>query len=49
MKKLVTALVALGLVACCCVAPTLAAEQHKTKASCEKAHMKWDASTKSCS
>ena len=41
MKKLVTALVALGLVAGC-VAPTLAAE-HKTKASCEKAHMKWDA------
>lgn len=47
MKKLVTALVALGLVAGC-VAPTLAAE-HKTKASCEKAHMKWDASTKTCS
>jgi hypothetical protein len=48
MKKLVTALVALGLVAGC-VAPTLAAEQHKTKASCEKAHMKWDASSKTCS
>jgi len=48
MKKLVTALIALGLVAGC-VAPTLAAEQHKTKASCEKAHMKWDASAKSCS
>jgi hypothetical protein len=45
MKKLVTALVALGLVAGC-VTPTLAAEQHKTKASCE---MKWDASTKTCS
>jgi hypothetical protein len=47
MKKLVTALVALGLVAGC-VAPTFAAE-HKTKASCEKAHMKWDAATKTCS
>jgi hypothetical protein len=48
MKKLVTALVALGLMAGC-VTPTLAAEQHKTKASCEKAHMKWDSATKTCS
>ena len=37
MKKLVTALVALGLMAAC-VTPTLAAEQHKTKASCERPH-----------
>ena len=47
MKTLVTALVALGLVAGC-VGPTFAAE-HKTKADCEKAHMKWNASTKTCS
>lgn len=47
MKKLVTVLVALGLTAAC-AAPTLA-DAHKTKSSCEKAHMKWDATTKTCS
>ena len=47
MKKLVTALVALGLAAAS-LTPALAAE-HKTKSSCEKAHMKWDDSTKTCS
>jgi hypothetical protein len=45
--NLVTALVALALIVGC-VSPTLAVE-HKTKASCEKAHTNWDAFTKTCS
>lgn len=47
MKTLVTVLVAIGVIAGT-VAPTLAAD-YKTKASCEKHHMKWDAATKACS
>ena len=46
MKKLLTVLVALGL-AVSFMTPTFAAP--KTKAECEKAHMKWDSSTKTCS
>jgi hypothetical protein len=46
MTKLVTMLVALGL-ALSFVSPTLAAP--KTKSECQKAHMKWDAATKTCS
>jgi hypothetical protein len=46
MKTLVSLLVALGL-AVGFMTPTLAATP-KTKAACEKAHMKWDASTKTC-
>jgi hypothetical protein len=48
MKKLVSALVAVGL-AVSFITPTLAADAPKTKSACEKAHMKWDASTKTCS
>jgi hypothetical protein len=46
MKYLVSAIVALGL-AVAFAGPTLAAP--KTKADCEKAHMKWDDTAKSCS
>jgi ABC-type proline/glycine betaine transport system substrate-binding protein len=48
MKKLVSVLVALGL-AVGFTAPTFAADAPKTKGACEKAHMKWDGSTKTCS
>lgn len=47
MKKLLTVLVALG-VAVSFMTPTFAAPP-KTKAECEKAHMKWDAAAKTCS
>ena len=47
MKNLVSLLVALGL-AVGFTAPTFAAAP-KTKADCEKAHMKWDAATQTCS
>jgi hypothetical protein len=30
-------------------APAFAADSPKTKAECEKAHMKWDATAKKCS
>ncbi|HKQ54548.1 MAG TPA: hypothetical protein VJT12_01545 [Methyloceanibacter sp.] len=48
MKTLVSLAVALGLVAAA-AAPVLAADAPKTKAECEKAHMKWDATAKKCS
>jgi len=47
MNKLVSLIVALGVVAGI-VTPTFAAEP-KTKADCEKAHMKWNDTTKKCS
>jgi hypothetical protein len=46
VTKIITMLVALGLTVSF-VSPTLAAP--KTKAECHKAHMKWDAATKTCS
>jgi ABC-type proline/glycine betaine transport system substrate-binding protein len=48
MKTLVSLAVALGLMAGAAV-PAFAADAPKTKAECEKAHMKWDATTKKCS
>ena len=48
MKSLVTMLVALGL-AISFVAPTFAADAPANKADCEKAGMKWDDATKTCS
>src|SRR5262245_66668463 len=48
MKTLVSLAVAFGLVAAA-AAPVLAADAPKTKAECEKAHMKWDATAKKCS
>jgi ABC-type proline/glycine betaine transport system substrate-binding protein len=49
MKKLVSVLVALGL-AVAFTAPASAADKAPTtKSACEKAHMKWDGSTKTCS
>ena len=49
MNKLVSVVVAVGL-ATAFVTPLLAADKMPTtKAACEKAHMKWDASTKACS
>jgi len=48
MKTLVTMIVALGL-AVGFVAPTFAADKMPTtKADCEKAKMKWDEATKTC-
>ena len=48
MKTLISTIVALGL-ALAFTAPTFAADAPKTKADCEKAKMKWDATTKMCS
>lgn len=49
MKKLVSIVVAAGL-AVAFAAPVLAADKAPTtKAACEKANMKWDDSTKTCS
>ena len=48
MKNFVSLIVALGLVAGF-TAPTFAADAPKNKSACEKAHMKWDGSTKTCS
>lgn len=49
MSKLVSIAVALGL-AVSLASPVLAADKMPTtKAACEKAHMKWDDSTKACS
>jgi hypothetical protein len=48
MNKLVSVVVAVGL-ATAFVTPLLADKMPTTKAACEKAQMKWDASTKACS
>jgi hypothetical protein len=49
MTKFVPVLVALGL-AVAFIAPASAADKAPTtKAACEKAHMKWDATAKKCS
>ena len=49
MKTLVSTIVALGL-AVAFTAPAFAADKApKTQAACEKVHMKWDATTKTCS
>jgi hypothetical protein len=48
MKTLVSMIIALGLVAGA-TAPVLAASMPKDKASCDKAHMKWDDASKKCS
>jgi hypothetical protein len=46
MKKIILALVALSMAAGV-ASPALAAAP-KTKAACEKSHMKWDEATKTC-
>lgn len=49
MSKLLAITIALGL-ATSYAAPVLAADKAPTtKSACEKEHMKWDASTKTCS
>jgi hypothetical protein len=49
MKKLISLVIAAGL-SVAFVAPGLTAEKvPTTKAACEKAHMKWNDSTKACS
>jgi hypothetical protein len=49
MKKIVTIVIAAGL-SLAFAAPGLTAEKTPTtKTACEKAHMKWDDSAKSCS
>ena len=45
MRTLIATLVALGIAA----APALAGGAPKTKADCEKAGMKWDDTSQSCS
>ena len=45
MRTLIATLVAFGLAA----APALAGDAPKTKADCEKAGMKWDDASQSCS
>ena len=47
MKTLFSLAVALGLMVGAAV-PAFAADVPKSKADCEKAHMKWDATTKKC-
>ena len=47
MKGIVSMIVALGL-AVVFAAPTFAADPPTTKADCEKAKMKWDATAKKC-
>ena len=48
MSKLLATTIALGL-ATAYVAPVLAADKAPTtKSECQKEHMKWDASTKTC-
>jgi cytochrome c556 len=49
MSKLLAITVAMGL-AVACATPGLAADKTPTnKSACEKAHMKWDNSLKTCS
>ena len=49
MSKLLAITIALGL-ATAYAAPVLAADKSPTtKSDCEKEHMKWDATTKTCS
>jgi len=48
MKYLVAVVVALGL-AIGFAGATFAADARKTKANCEKSHMKWDDTAKTCS
>lgn len=47
MRNLASMIVALGL-AVTFTTPTLAADTPKSKAACEKAHMKWDDTAKTC-
>jgi hypothetical protein len=48
MKKVILTLMALGFAVAVVPAASYAAEP-KTKAACEKAKMKWDDATKTCS
>lgn len=49
MKTLISTIVALGL-AVVFTAPAFAADKApKTQVACEKVHMKWDATSKTCS
>jgi hypothetical protein len=48
MKYFVSTIVALGL-SVAFIAPTFAADPPATKVDCEKAHMKWNDTAKSCS
>jgi hypothetical protein len=47
MKKFLSVIVAVGL-AVAFAGPGFAASKPTTKVGCEKAHMKWDDSTKTC-
>jgi hypothetical protein len=49
MKKLILALMAVGLAVSVVPAASYAAATPKTKAACDKAKMKWDDATKTCS
>jgi hypothetical protein len=47
MRNLASMIVAIGL-AVAFTSPSFAAETPKTKADCEKAHMKWNDTSKTC-
>jgi hypothetical protein len=49
MKKLVSLVVAAGLSLAFVASATAADKVPTTKTACEKAHMKWDDATKTCS
>jgi hypothetical protein len=48
MKKILSVIVAVGLAVAFAGPSFAAAKVPSTKAGCEKAHMKWDDSTKTC-
>jgi hypothetical protein len=50
MKRIASIIVAIGIAASFAMPASAAMmmKMHKTKASCEKAHMMWDATTKKC-
>ena len=49
MKKVILALMAIGFAVSVVPAASYAAATPKTKAACDKAKMKWDDATKTCS
>jgi hypothetical protein len=49
MSKLLAITIAFGLAAACATPGFAADKAPTTKAACEKAHMKWDDSAKTCS
>jgi hypothetical protein len=48
MKNLVSIIIAVGIAVAFTVSASAGTKTPKTQASCEKAHMMWDATTKKC-